>query len=505
MVKASSQIERELSLLQQRTQALETSLEPLYEGYLKALSEASGRQLVMAAFHICTKAYPSKFLSLSLQQRSQLQQEIQSLSGGLYQQLIAQREKAKKASRRPPKNDGLAFLQRLLEAKSSGAAIIATDGSRESLLEKLSALGLSDSDDEQDGKDWSGEVPTAEDDGLDSWASSDSWSDTKRSDALDEGVADSEDEDRETGDSDRLYDGIDIFESGFEVDAERQETAGLFSNENDASEETQGESVDDMRSEAAGSGDIEFELDVPPAEQRLTLTDENDLLSALEGLAERSAEDENVEEEVLAPVHLVRQQMLLEKAIRRVLEDVSTQANECLQKTKIMPSFPKALLSAASGSREMGEPINSVPNVFKVSVRVMHGEAMMEGGRDERSRSGKGEARRPKPRRQSRESDRRRRERRPRSPQMGPLREVVEIDALPELSMISMQLSEVEFSDHTVSAWRSRIRQEFENLKKLGSQYQKTQRALETAQAEDAWRSSWMPVRVEESGGEPSA
>lgn len=83
-------------------------------------------------------------------------------------------------------------------------------------------------------------------------------------------------------------------------------------------------------------------------------------------------------------------------------------------------------------------------------------------------------------------------------PRQGP-REAIEIDALPELSMISMQLSEVEFSDHTVSAWRSRIRQEFENLKKLGSRYQKTQRALETAQAEDAWRASWTPVR-EESG-----
>ena len=351
MVKASSQIERELSLLQQRTQALETSLEPLYEGYLKALSEASGRQLVMAAFHICTKAYPSKFLSLSLQQRSQLQQEIQSLSGGLYQQLVDQREKARKASRRPAKNGGLAFLQRLLEAKSSGAAIVATDGSRESLLEKLSALGLSDSDDEQESEDWSGDVPTAEDDGLDSWAASDS-----------------EDERNETQGSDRVYDGIDIFESGFEVDAERQESQELFGRD-ELSEKTQGDSVDEARGELEGeppddfSGnmqddslretqsdrdsserqDIDFELDVPPAEQRLTLTDENDLLSALEGLAARSVEDEKIEDEVLAPIHLVRQQMLLEKAIRKVFEQVSEQANDCLQKAKVMPSFPKGL------------------------------------------------------------------------------------------------------------------------------------------------------------------
>ena len=70
--------------------------------------------------------------------------------------------------------------------------------------------------------------------------------------------------------------------------------------------------------------------------------------------------------------------------------------------------------------------------------------------------------------------------------------------------MISMQLSEVEFSDHTVSAWRSRIRQEFENLKKLGSKYQKAQRALETAQAEDAWRASWTPRPEDTDSGSSS-
>ena len=495
MVRASSQIERELSLLQQRTQELETSLEPLYEGYLKALSEAVGRQLVMAAFHICTQAYPSKFLTLSLQQRNQLQQDIQRLSGELYEQLVAQREKAKKASRRSPKNNGLAFLQRLLEAKSSGATIVATDGSKESLLEKLSALGLSDDDGEGE-DDWSGDVPAAEDDGLDDWASSEAkdaggWSDEGDRAESSEGEAD-------RGESSD-YDGIDIFETGFDV-AERRdrvEDSAIEGSTDDSMEASLEESSNEDRSEA---GDIDFEIEVPPAEERLVITEEEDLLSALEGLARRSAEiEEPAAEETLAPVHLMRQQMLLEKGIRKVLEQVSEAANERLQKANIVPSFPKALISAASGSREMGEPANSVPNVFKVSVRVMHGEALMDAVEEPPSRSEKKRGRRPSQRTQSRESDRRRRDRRARSPRVAMPREMVEVDALPELSMISMQLSEVEFSDHTVSAWRSRIRQEFENLKKLGSKYQKTQRALETAQAEDAWRASWTPVRAEDS------
>ena len=503
MVRASSQIERELSLLQQRTQALETSLEPLYEGYLKALSEAGGRQLVMAAFHICTQAYPGKFLSLSLQQRNQLQQEIQRLSRGLYRQMMTQREQAKKASRRPPKKNGLAFLQRLLEAKSSGAAIVATDGSRESLLEKLSALGLSD-DDDRDGEDWLGDVPAAEDadDGLDAWESSERGPSRQQSDDF-AGSSEADGGDRAEPQSfEGSYENIDIFESGFGADAARQVRGEQSGDEDNSVEAKSGDDLGDDRAnqnESSENPDIDFELEVPPADERLTLTDEDDLLSALEGLARRSVEAEETEaEESLAPIHLVRQQMLLEKAIRKVFEQVSEQANGCLQKADIMPNFPKALISAASGSREMGEPLNSVPNVFKVSVRVMHGEAMMEAVEDALPRNGSDDAERPRTRKQSRESDRRRRPRRPQIPREGP-REAIEIDALPELSMISMQLSEVEFSDHTVSAWRSRIRQEFENLKKLGSRYQKTQRALETAQAEDAWRASWTPVR-EESG-----
>lgn len=524
MVRASSQIKKELSLLQQRTQELEASLDPLYEGYLKALSEASSRQLVMAAYHICTQAYPGKFLALSLQQRNQLQQEIQSLSQGLYRQFIAQREQAKKASRRPQKNSGLAFLQRLLEAKSSGAAIIATDGSRDSLLEKLSSLRLLDDDGDEasDGdsdSDWADDVPTAEDDGLDAWDRAESvdseaeggqqkGGDASERDrgAFSDRVGDRTDDRTDESEGDRplesLTENIDIFASGFDRDtADSNEALG---EDSAADSRPVGERDRDENDRSDRPDDLDFEIEVPPADERLTLTDEDDLLSALEGLARRSAEaEESTEaEEPLAPVHLVRQQMLLEKAIRKVFEQVSEQANEQLQQAEVMPSFPKALISAASGSGEIGEPMNSVPNVFKVSVRVMHGEAMMEAADEELRQSSE----RPRQRTQSKESDRRRRPRgpRPRS-RSGPraeaysgLQEIVEVDTLPELSMISMQLSEVEFSDHTVSAWRSRIRQEFENLKKLGSRYQQTQRALETAQAEDAWRASWT-VRAEDS------
>ena len=70
----------------------------------------------------------------------------------------------------------------------------------------------------------------------------------------------------------------------------------------------------------------------------------------------------------------------------------------------------------------------------------------------------------------------------------------MEIEALPEFAVVNLQLSEVEFSDPTVSVWRNRVRKELSKLKQLGMRYKKTQRSLETAQAEDAWRSSWTGI-----------
>ena len=123
MVKASGQIKKELALLQQRTDDIAQTLDQLYDGYLKALGEASTRQLMLAVFHLCTQAYPDKFLKLSLQQRNDLQKSTQVLAAQIHHQLREQRDETKRMSRRSQPNSGLAFLQQLLEARASGAII----------------------------------------------------------------------------------------------------------------------------------------------------------------------------------------------------------------------------------------------------------------------------------------------------------------------------------------------------------------------------------------------
>ena len=125
MVKASGQIKQELASLQQQTQQMAEALDSLYEGYLTALSEAGSRQLVQAAYHLCTRAYPDKFLALSWDQRNQLQKALQAIAAKIYQQLVDQREQTKKASRQSQSYqnpNGLVFLQRLLEARGASAS-----------------------------------------------------------------------------------------------------------------------------------------------------------------------------------------------------------------------------------------------------------------------------------------------------------------------------------------------------------------------------------------------
>ena len=519
MVKASGQIEQDLRALQDKTEVMESALDPLYEGYLKALSEAGQRQLVMAAYYLCTQAYPDKFLALSWDERNRLQESLQKLSAQIFEQLTQQREEAKKRSRRSQSSDGLAFLQKLLASRMAGAAAGKVRG----------------------GKDAS--RPDEEDTLRQDRSTSELFSPDE-----DNFVPPAEEEDSE--------------ESAFDISI-------LDMDEPSESEQRQGEPETDARDRA--DEDIDFEMEVPAADDRLSIAEEEDLLAALEGLARRSLEmrngemneegtgrtegdeensegdDQNAEEKPLTPIHLVKQQMLIEKAIRDVFKSVSEEANDLLQKANVMPSFPKSLLAAATESGGIGEPANAVPNVVRVSVRVMHGEALLEnedgdedrqtrsrrsdadrqdssrseaessdderrddeifgrGAEDERRDEGRDEDRahrrseRSRRSRQDRAASRRRSQRAGRGSRRGrdekPSRiipyDVVEMEALPELAAISLRLSEVEFADPTASAWRSRLRQKLGELKKLGVRYKKTQRSLETAQAEDAWRSSW--------------
>ncbi|MEA5466402.1 hypothetical protein [Leptothoe sp. PORK10 BA2] len=119
MVNASGHIEQQLSKLKTQTADIATELETLVDHYLQVLSQASKRQLVLAAYHVCTQIYPDRFLALSLSQRDKLQQRLRDLGNRIQSQLNDQWATAKHLSLKPAEEDGLAVIRQLfLEAAS---------------------------------------------------------------------------------------------------------------------------------------------------------------------------------------------------------------------------------------------------------------------------------------------------------------------------------------------------------------------------------------------------
>ena len=120
MVNASGHIEQQLSKIQTQTADIATELEALVDSYLQVLSQASKRQLVLAAYHVCTQVYPDRFLELSLSQRDSLQKRLRELGNRIPSQLNDKWETAKRLSLRPAEEDGLAVIRQLfLEASSA--------------------------------------------------------------------------------------------------------------------------------------------------------------------------------------------------------------------------------------------------------------------------------------------------------------------------------------------------------------------------------------------------
>ncbi|MGB7485601.1 MAG: hypothetical protein WA901_05380, partial [Phormidesmis sp.] len=269
MVKASGQIEKELGLLQQRTEDMAEALDTLYGGYLKALGEASKQQLMSAVHHLCTQAYPDKFLALSWQQRNQLQKSLQVMATQISIQLIEQRSQVKKTSRKPSKNNGIAFLQQLLAAKASGAIIHTQSGSSDDLLDKLSEIARFET----------------------SSTRSDDSGGIVHDPLTDVEVADSEKVN--PTDSSRLND-TELNNSEDDYSEDDYSKAGLdaLSFEEIGEESTESRQASDLApAEHEGYDGIDFDADVPTAEQRLTLSEEEDLLGALEALSRRSESD----------------------------------------------------------------------------------------------------------------------------------------------------------------------------------------------------------------------
>lgn len=140
---------------------------------------------------------------------------------------------------------------------------------------------------------------------------------------------------------------------------------------------------------------------------------------------------------------LISWQENIEKQIPEILKKVSHQANCILQNAEILPKkIPKKVLEAATKMESGETPLGGKPNLLNLLI----------------------EAEDPEEEKNSR---------------------VTKVIAL------NLRLSEIEFTDINITAWRNKIRNLLGRFSQLQREYRKKQRERAVIEAESAWRSSW--------------
>ena len=80
MTGSIEQISRHLASLDQQIETMGDTFTETYRGYLNQLGQTVRQQIVLSCYHICTENYPKRFLALSMSQRQQLQNDLQTVA-----------------------------------------------------------------------------------------------------------------------------------------------------------------------------------------------------------------------------------------------------------------------------------------------------------------------------------------------------------------------------------------------------------------------------------------
>ena len=159
--------------------------------------------------------------------------------------------------------------------------------------------------------------------------------------------------------------------------------------------------------------------------------------------SEAAQSTNNIKIPLTKPEQLAQWQEQLEEAIAQTLQTISLETNRLLQKSGIIPDkLPAAVLEAAAKVEASTEVTAGSPNLLNL---------LMESESEEDS----------------------------------------EDSTLTRILAINLRLSEIEFTDPTLSAGRNQIRKLLGKVSTLQREYHKKQRERAIAQAEAAWRSSW--------------
>lgn len=158
-------------------------------------------------------------------------------------------------------------------------------------------------------------------------------------------------------------------------------------------------------------------------------------------------EDKNGESEseldLLTPHSLMQFHLSLQESIDKSLKNISRAANKYLQKKGILLNdLPTKILDIALQAEEGSSVMGNTPNLLSLVVEK-------EQNQDKKSHDFK------------------------------------------PITAVCMRLSEIEFSDPSLSVHRNQIRNVLAKIDKITAKYDRTHHQYAIAQAESAWRSSW--------------
>ena len=147
---------------------------------------------------------------------------------------------------------------------------------------------------------------------------------------------------------------------------------------------------------------------------------------------------------------------VLEKNCIEILNHLSKQINQQLQKAYILPPhLPSQIIDMAIEAGEEGQSLSGGNNMLNILVEAKNPELEEEkdqdDGDDKDFSSGK----------------------------------------VTKVTAIHLRMAELEFADTRLSVERNQIRSLWEKLNRLGEQYHRIRKEYTIAQAEAAWRSSW--------------
>lgn len=213
------------------------------------------------------------------------------------------------------------------------------------------------------------------------------------------------------------------------------------------------------RSEESGTADEAALLDPQKLVQSV-------IMAAIASEVQEAFSDRPFTGDALTPTLVAKHHLILEQMIREVLHRVSKKANQLLRKAQVTPDLPDAVVEAASDADVAMPKGRSVPNILNVLV-AMAGDGGGEFDRRDDSDD-------DNPDMEDEDED----------------EEAME-GTMTHLAAVQLRLSDLEFGDVQTALWRSKLRTAVGKLRKLGKQYQRAERELAIAQAEQAWRAVW--------------